>query len=250
MKAAKAPSKSAAVKSFAVNAAAVPPATINTVDSKSEGIILNLFDYTGSGLDSNSNTVDRPVYSGINGTSSSKRDFLFLGTGSHNGGYTDAEMINVFTDGKKARQGIVRNTLYNNYPVLAVGNGSSLNYLFDSGNVVGKTIYPDVNHLFKMQNGYYVYDSNANYAYYNNSSGGGDFTVYDGTYNESGGAKIGFFPFNEYNSSNTNIAPGGGYNHHFGLTMECNFLQAEDGKVDNQDMIFEFSGDDLSLIHI
>ncbi|MBR5794568.1 MAG: Cna B-type domain-containing protein, partial [Erysipelotrichaceae bacterium] len=128
--------------------------------------------------------------------------------------------------------------LNSGYPyVKAVNNtaGESLNYLF---NTPSKTYY-QANHLFKMLNGYYVYDSAENFAQFDTTSQ--EFTVY-------GQPNKGFFPFNNY-TDNVQIEAASTdknkvTNHHFGMHVNFTFMQPVDGKVDGKDMIFHFSGDD------
>ena len=70
--------------------------------------------------------------------------------------------------------------------------------------------------------------------------------------------KAGFFPFDEYNPSKTDLGPTEflenmnveGYNHHFALTIDSNFFYAEGGKVDGKDIIFNFTGDDDAFVYI
>ena len=215
--------------------------TISTVDSRADGITLNLFDYYGYNLDTWGNKVTSPVYNGIN-SGKTKNDLLFLGSGDEASG----NGINNYTYGAIALQGIVNPTLTNGYPTLRTNN-TSLSYLFNltpNGNT--KKVYADVNHLFqKDTDGYYRYDSDKNYAYYTSSSGGGNFKVYNNTYNNTDGTPIGFFPFNDYDTRYRTVKPDSThYNHHFGMTMSASFCIPEDGKVNGKDMIFDFSGDD------
>ena len=217
--------------------------TIETVDSRADGITLNLFNYYGYNLDTWDNKVTSPVYNGINSGRNVNNHLLFLGSGSE----ASTNGINHFTNGPIALQGIVNRTLTNGYPTLRTNN-SSLDYLFNltpNGNT--KRVYADVNHLFrKDSNGYYRYDSDRNYAYYNSNTGGGDFIVYNDTYNNSDGTPIGFFPFNDYDTRYRNVKPDQPvhYDHHFGLTMTASFYMPLNGKVNGEDMIFDFSGDD------
>ncbi len=227
------------------------PTTIDTVDSRSDGIMLNLFDYDGrnadgtfKNLDTTSNSITSPTIAGINAISGKQRELLFLGIAT-----PTSNSINAFTGGSTARQGIVKNTLEDGYPVLNTTTGPSLNYLFNpTVQVPGKTIYSDVNHLFKRDSeGYYVYNSNVNYAYYGNNSGGGDFTVYSDTYSISNPSvkKVGFFPFNQYDETQKDVSAGSTYyNHHFGMSMDFDFILPDSGLVNGREIVFEFSGDD------
>lgn len=220
--------------------------TISTVDSRADGITLNLFDYYGLNLDTWNNKVTSPIYNGIN-AGKTMNDLLFLGSGDEASG----NGINEYTYGSTALQGIVNPTLTNGYPTLRTNN-SSLAYLFNltpNGNT--KRVFADVNHLFqKDADGYYHYSSEENYAYYGSNAGGGNFTVYSDTYTNADGTSIGFFPFNDYDTRYRNVKPNNigeqatHYNHHFGMTMSASFWIPEDGKVNGKDMIFDFSGDD------
>ena len=226
------------------NYASEKPGTIETVDSRSDGIKLNLFDYTAE--DTWANKVASPRYTGIN-SGRNLNNLLFFGSGDLTGYLGDANDINCYTGGGYALQGIVNNTLSSGYPTLRTNN-SSLKYLFDpSVQNNAKTVYENVNHLFQKDgDGYYRYDSNQNYAYYPDKAGGGDFTVYSSTYQTNAGdAAIGFFPFNDYDSNYRVVNPDSThYNHHFGLTMNANFTIPKNMKINGNDMVFDFSGDD------
>ncbi|WP_329886990.1 SpaA isopeptide-forming pilin-related protein [Pseudoramibacter sp. HA2172] len=247
-------------KSLWVEAA---PGEVNTADSRADGITMNLFDYwgrdySGKTLDDGGNVPPSPFNVGINQNHSLK----FTSYGVKGSG------INHFTGANQpARTGIVKKTLGNDgYPVLS-GGSESLKYLFDTNNINNaKNTYANVNHLMTRDGqGTYQYDSNKNYAYYNSSQGsGGNFKVYNGTYNTSNNSsyKIGFFPFTDYNSSQTyidNNTPNQPYsninhqyyNHHFGMTMNANFSLPHNGKLPNgKDMVFEYSGDDDMWLYI
>lgn len=121
--------------------------------------------------------------------------------------------------------------------------------------------------LFQLQNGYYVYDSygsHGNYAVYNSTTN--SFDVYNkaGVYKDSvSDANRGqFFPFDSADKvfeerngqlSPINITDGTNdkLNHHFGMSMTTEFVQPNGGKTTkNEDMIFEFSGDDDVWVYI
>ncbi len=246
---------------------------VTTVDTKAYDVKLNMFDYSDGNastgvsndeLDNGGNVVNSVVRKGINVDGNRRRSLVFLGMGTHqNDGtvpndsreyqdpnlYQDPNFMNVYTgENNSARQGIVIPKLgTDGYPILSAttpnaGGDASLAYLFDpnTGNEVGgKTIYADLNYLFKKDaNGYFEFDSDKDYAYLPPGNSSFNLTSYDN--NKS----IGFFPFNKYNSKNTNVGPGQGYNHHFGLTMELEFYLNQDNKINGNDMVFEFSGDD------
>lgn len=97
---------------------------------------------------------------------------LKFGTNAQRGNVEDGvDHINSWTgrDGG-VRQGIVASIVGNDgYPYLASGNNQSLDYLFQNGN--GVRAYSNVSGLFRLDDdGYYVYDSSENYAYYNSDS--------------------------------------------------------------------------------
>lgn len=212
--------------------------------------------------------------------------------------YTAGEGVNLNGyqyDTSSALQGIVQNQLgEDGYPVLAPGlrwksnsndrtsGNESLGYLFDGSSQSGKKSYMgldgfiqkgsiDGNGQFYIDpNGsYYGYNSNRNYAYYDTSQGnGGNVAVYDDTYGKwnshtnqfDPNYKIGFFPFNQYNSSNNQVTPwdskgSSKLNHQNGVAMSATFTMPPDGKVTNadgnkSDMLFSFSGDDDVWVYI
>lgn len=97
-------------------------------------------------------------------------NFKFVGyeTGvNSNGGVNDSTAT-------YAKQGIVKDTLVNGYPVFNyVDNGTdnALAFFSDTKEMNGKTIFNDVNFEFVYDNvtGYYEYKSSANHAQYNRS---------------------------------------------------------------------------------
>lgn len=249
------------------------PNTIETLDTRSMGVEINLFDYNAidkSGYDS--------TYIGTQKINSITNLKFFISGGGIT--FTDEYPRASFFIGRK--QGIVKNSLVDNYPVLYSysendesenNKKNKLSYIFDTNEIIDtvnneklKSVYKDVNNLFKRDEntGYLVYDSDNNYAYYDISQGNnGNFKVYDSTYlvyaskkeKEAGSEKnrhIGFFPFDEYNedkdlTANTeDLNEDGieGYNHHFGLTFSSNFLFPKNMQINGKDIIFNFSGDD------
>lgn len=223
---------------------ALPP-EVNTVDTRPDNITINLFDYP-----------DDPERQSVN----AYNDFIFKFP------IEDLRWMNGYVNGA-AIQGIVQNRLgADGYPVLNLGlepgktdaKPRSLAYLFDPECVLaGKRSFADVSHLFTQDSkGYYSYDSDTNYAYYGSDEGGGDFVVYDGTHPGYRPSKnvtipaVGFFPFDEYDPTKTNIDPTGPYNHHLGLTMTSTFEMPEGGRLNGDDMKFEFSGDDDTWVFV
>lgn len=216
--------------------AAPPNYEVDTVDSRSDGITINLFNYSIPGINNS-------------------RAFTFNKVGG--------SAFNDWTGSDKAYQGILSNTLdTNGYPRLnssVTGSTQSLDYLFNGTNNDYKKAYMDVNHLFEKDNkGYYYFDSDESYAYYDTSQvNNRNFQVYRPTYEHSDGGPIGFFPFNDYDNTKKDIATTDGeYNHFFGLSLKAEFLMPPDGKIYHedgsapQDMVFTFSGDDDAWVFI
>lgn len=174
--------------------------------------------------------------------------------------------LNQWTGGTSPRPGIVNNTPSDGYPKLSEALGDeSLRYLFDSSAQTGKTSHFGVTGLLKVQGGYYVYDSSENYAAYN-----ADKNAFD-IYGTWGIDKVGdsshqgqFFPFDAAdkvfkeengqlvqtgikadNTGDSRYNGGKPVNHHFGLSMSTRFVQPKGGLTNNNnDMTFEFAGDD------
>lgn len=184
------------------------------------------------------------------------------------------------TTGGFGRLPFVKNTLVKGYPEIKNGtyqgvnyNDESLDYLFNNDSQAnkkqnGKAVYNSVQGLFQLKDGYYVYDSygskEGNYAVYNSTTN--SFDVYDkaGVYKESVSEENRgqFFPFDSakkvFTESGKNLSPIGikdgendKLNHHFGMSMTTEFVQPANGKTNkNEDMIFEFSGDDDVWVYI
>lgn len=181
------------------------------------------------------------------------------------------------------RLSFVKNTLVKGYPSINAGTytsynthgtykDESLDYLFNNdsqanGKQDGKAVYNNVQGLFQLKDGYYVYDSygsDGNYAVYNFTTN--SFDVYNkaGVYKDSvSDANRGqFFPFDSadkvFEERNGRLSPIGitdgtndKLNHHFGMSMTTEFVQPANGKTNkNEDMIFEFSGDDDVWVYI
>ncbi len=106
--------------------------------------------------------------------------------------------------------------------------GDSLETLFGSAYIPEKTEYEADGLFVRDADGYYSYDSSKNYAFLD----GNRFKVYSGTSRDGN-----FYPFNEYGSTDD-------INNGFGMMMGMQFIQPKDGKINNQNMKFEFSGDD------
>ena len=223
------------------------------------GTTINLFDYWVAGA-TNDNSANTNRYganddTGINAGHSLK----------FNGGES-ATSINKWT-GSATPRNFVSETLANGYPQIRSGS-ESLAYLFDTSSQTGKASYYNVMGLLRSQDGYFCYDSTQNFASYDKQTN--SFDVYNTWGVKKGGAggdiNGQFFPFNSA-SDVFSVMPWGSLtqqdincdanstlNHHFGLTMETQFTQPEDGHViyngQAQDMTYEFAGDDDVWVYI
>ncbi len=171
----------------------------------------------------------------------------------------------------------VENQLVNGYPAIkkgtytSQGNGvnytdESLAYLFNNDNQNGKAVYSNVQGLFQLKDGYYVYDSygsEGNYAVYNSTTN--SFNVYDkaGVYKGTTDKETNlgqFFPFDSadkvFDEQGNKLSPkkivdgSTSLNHHFGMSMTTEFVQPKGGQTTDGDMVFEFSGDDDVWVYI
>lgn len=207
----------------------VTPPKLATIDNREHYITINLFDYP-----------DGDDRSGVNHYT----DYYFRNPLRFN------HWMSNYTGGKVV-QGIVKARLgEDGYPILNSSDGRSMAYLFDPNKEEeGKKIYADLSHLLsESEDDTFSFNSDKHYAWYPLQTGGGDFIVYDGTYTVRGesGAQIpvGFVPFNSYDENNQIISPDGPFDHHFGLTLSTNFKMPKDAVVNDEDMVFDFTGDD------
>lgn len=203
--------------------------------------------------------------------------------------YTGDYNANSYQSGNRPFQKIVSSELGSDgYPQIRVldennndtKTGKSLAYLFDPSDTYdgeGKRVtYEGVNHLLKKVTSekgvdHLVYNSNENYAYYNNTTK--NFDVYEKTFDiindnhhkkddinnikfdeneqpvkyseeKDPGFKIGFFPFDQYDETRKDPNyNGNGYNHHFGMTMETKFNNPAPSNI-SEPVTFKYSGDD------
>lgn len=244
--------------------------TVNPTDTT-----VNLFDYWVVDGDNDKSATVNNINGGIN-----KGHQLKFNSGAGTGinKWTGKSVI----DGS-GRLSFVKKKLVGGYPSIDAGTytsyGSSdkytdesLAYLFNNASQEnhqqdGKAVYNNVQGLFQLENGYYVYDSygsKGNYAVYNYTTN--SFNVYDkaGVYKDSVSSdNLGqFFPFDSadkvFEEQNGQLSPkpitdgtNDNLNHHFGMSMATEFVQPASGKTtDNKDMIFEFSGDDDVWVYI
>lgn len=244
--------------------------TVNPTDTT-----VNLFDYWVVDGDNDKSATVNNINGGIN-----KGHQLKFNSGAGTGinKWTGKSVI----DGS-GRLSFVKKKLVGGYPSIDAGTytsyGSSdkytdesLAYLFNNASQEnhqqdGKAVYNNVQGLFQLENGYYVYDSygsKGNYAVYNYTTN--SFNVYDkaGVYKDSVSSdNLGqFFPFDSadkvFEEKNSQLSPlkitdgtNDQLNHHFGMSMTTEFVQPNGGKTaDNKDMIFEFSGDDDVWVYI
>lgn len=137
--------------------------------------------------------------------------------------------------GNGAYTGIVNKTLINGYPTMAADKGSeSLDYLF-GGKPDDKAVtnYKPTGGLLTLdKDGYYGFDADSQNATYDKASS--KFTLSDRQCTS--------------HSDTPCFAPFGGDTEHnkysFGMNLGAEFYMPKDGKVNSQDMVFDFTGDD------
>lgn len=251
--------------------------TVQTVNPT--GTTVNLFDYwVVNGDNDSSKNINNDNKNDNTGINKDHQLKFNGGAGSGINKWTGKSDIGGF-----GRLSFVKNTLVKGYPSINAGTytsynthgtykDESLDYLFNNdsqanGKQDGKAVYNNVQGLFQLKDGYYVYDSygsDGNYAVYNFTTN--SFDVYNkaGVYKDSvSDANRGqFFPFDSadkvFEERNGRLSPIGitdgtndKLNHHFGMSMTTEFVQPANGKTNkNEDMIFEFSGDDDVWVYI
>lgn len=257
--------------------AAVSDHTVQTVNPT--GTTVNLFDYwVVDGDNDSSKNINNDNKNNNTGINKDHQLKFNGGAGTGINRWTGKSAINGY-----GRLSFVKNTLVNGYPAIDAGTYTSYNtsgtytdeslaYLFNNasqanGRQNGKAVHNNVQGLFQLKDGYYVYDSygsDGNYAVYNFTTN--SFDVYDkaGVYKDSvSDANRGqFFPFDSadkvFEERNGRLSPIGitdgtndKLNHHFGMSMTTEFVQPNGGKTTKgEDMVFEFSGDDDVWVYI
>ena len=114
---------------------------------------------------------------------------------------------------------------------MADGN-ESLNYLFGGASDKAVTNYtPDGGLLTSDGQGNYSFDAASKYAKYNHNSNRFELT----NQTQSGNRDPLFTPFGNDSDDNR---------YSFGMNLRADFYMPKDGKVNNQNMVFDFTGDD------
>lgn len=195
---------------YATTSAAMADDTKQTTEQQA-GISLGLHDYNRDTI--NNNHALKFMSVGKPGTYNSY-------VGNDNGAYT----------------GIVNKTLANDgYPTMADDKGSeSLGYLF-GGKPDDKAVTsyePDGGLLTLDKDGYYGFDADFQKATYDTVSN--KFTRIDRTCTDQASTPC-FAPFGDDSEHDK---------YSFGMNLGAEFYMPEYGKVNNQDMVFDFTGDD------
>lgn len=138
-------------------------------------------------------------------------------------------------NGNGAYTGIVKTTLTNGYPAMAADKGSeSLDYLFGGKSDSAVTNYTPTGGLLTLdKDGYYGFDADSQYAAYDKTSK--KFNLSPQNYCANQTDTPCFTPFGNDTKDNK---------YSFGMNLGADFYMPKDGKVNNQDMVFDFTGDD------
>ena len=139
-------------------------------------------------------------------------------------------------NGNGAYTGIVKTTLTNGYPAMAADKGSeSLDYLFGGTDDKAVTNYEPTGGLLTLdkEDGYYGFNADSQYAAYDKTSK--KFNLSPQNYCANQTDTPCFTPFGNDTKDNK---------YSFGMNLGADFYMPKDGKVNNQDMVFDFTGDD------
>lgn len=235
---------------------------------------LNIYDYWLSTEDAQDAPANSHTPVGWRGLGINEGHDFHIGGQDASGGQSDVS-INAWTGSTRPRTGIVKNKLVDGYPVLAEGKvcdvsvsphkttrEQSLAYLFNGEEVKGKRVYADVKGLVQFVDGYYVYDSDKNFASLDPETH--TFNLFKKSAVKRNGRAYpgmgGFFPLNkpedvfkldnnqtdgttikaneQVNSNNEKL------NHYLGAELTVDFTQPQGGKIAGKDMTFHFAGDD------
>ena len=137
--------------------------------------------------------------------------------------------------GAGAYTGIVNKTLTTNgYPAMAADKGSgSLAYLFGGTDDKAVTNHTPAGGLLTLdKDGYYGFDADSQYAAYDKTSKKFELSA-QSCVNQTDTPC--FTPFGNNTDENR---------YSFGMNLGAEFYMPKDGKVNNQDMVFDFTGDD------
>ena len=135
--------------------------------------------------------------------------------------------------GEGAYTGIVNTTLTKGYPTMTDKGSESLDYLFGGRSDGAVTSYQPTGGLLTPDgDGYYGFDADSQNATYDTTSS--QFTVGERTCTNQSDTPC-FAPFGSDTDDNK---------YSFGMNLGADFYMPKDGKVNNQAMVFDFTGDD------
>ena len=138
-------------------------------------------------------------------------------------------------NGNGAYTGIVKTTLTKGYPAMATDKGSeSLAYLFGGTDDNAVTNHTPAGGLLTLdKDGYYGFNADFQYAAYDKTSN--KFNLSPQNYCANQTDTPCFTPFGNDTKENK---------YSFGMNLGADFYMPKDGKVNNQNMVFDFTGDD------
>ena len=203
----------------------VPAKTVPGVSHAST--VINLFDYWTTGQ------YDADNVNALNSGVNENHELKFRSANTN-------ALFNQWTKSENVLPGIVANTLgEDGYPYLSgdtklgitADNFESLAYLFDPTLPADyKATHRNVGGLLQIDStGYYYYNSQENYAEYDETAN--RFILYEdwGVYAGGSSPNGQFFPFNSYEEVKSIDSTGLAINHYFGMTLATRFVQRYDG---------------------